>query len=199
MQRTMRFDCLAEMFEYPWQEPAANPNPQWALEALFPAEVALHLKAFCYAIGDCSLDTRQEMFVRTFDLNADRALEIGWHLFGEDYKRGEMLAYLRGELRSAGVEQGSELPDHLGTILRLLGRWGSEDDATEFVRLLVMPALVKLEKAMPQNETPYPHLIRAVKETCAAEFGIAEERDAEELHPATRARRGGSTRSRAIP
>jgi nitrate reductase delta subunit len=199
MERLMRFDRLAEMFEYPRQDLAGNLNPQPALEALFPAPVAPHLYSYCSEIGDHTLDTRQEMFVRTFDFNPDCALEIGWHLFGEDYKRGELLAFLRRELRLAGVEQGNELPDHLGNILRLLGRWNSEDDATEFVRLFVMPALVKLEKAIPQTETPYPHLIRAVKAACAAEFGIAEEPDEAERHPPTRARRGGFTRSGAIP
>jgi len=34
----------------------------------------------------------------TFDINPACALEVGWHLFGEDYMRGQFLVRMREEL-----------------------------------------------------------------------------------------------------
>ena len=33
----------------------------------------------------------QELYTRTFDINPVCTLEIGWHIFGEDYARGALL------------------------------------------------------------------------------------------------------------
>jgi hypothetical protein len=62
-------------------------------------------------------------------------------MFGDDYKRGEMLVNLNRELRDHGIDCGSELPDHLPTVLRLVARWRDRELAAEFVSEILHPAL----------------------------------------------------------
>ena len=47
-------------------------------------------------------------------------LEVGWHLFGEEYTRGLFLVRLRGEMRDRGIEESSELPDHVAHVLAVV-------------------------------------------------------------------------------
>ncbi|MFN3820724.1 MAG: nitrate reductase molybdenum cofactor assembly chaperone [bacterium] len=171
MESKQRFDFLAELLEYPVAERDIKPD----LVSSFMEEnskAATYLGLYFTELSDLSLSQQQEMFVRTFDMNPSCALEIGWHLFGEDYKRGELLAYLRGRMRSVGIEEGTELPDYLGNVLRLLGRWKTEE-AAEFVKMFVNPALQKIKKAMSELNTPYTHLFEAIDAVCSVEFPIS--------------------------
>ena len=47
-------------------------------------------------------------------------LDIGYVLFGDDYKRGELLANLNQEHRKANNDCGTELADHLGICVETL-------------------------------------------------------------------------------
>lgn len=108
---------LAPLFEYPGHKycelaaRAASAIPEAARE---------EMSAFCQRIEWCSLAGLEEAFIRIFDLNPDCTLDIGWHLFGEDYARGEFLVKLKAEHRKHGTEDPCELPDHLPAVLRLL-------------------------------------------------------------------------------
>ncbi len=167
MERQIKFDNLARFIEYPTldRDWGVKTTPEeWNSKA-----AASHLSSYFAGFEGQTLDARQEMFVRTFDMNPNCALEIGWHLFGEDYKRGEMLAYLRREMREVGIDEGTELPDYLGNVLRLLGRWNQEE-AGEFVHIFFTPALEKMKKAVSGTETPYSHLFDAIEEVCVTEF-----------------------------
>jgi len=90
------------------------------------------------------LDEIQEIFTRSFDVQAITTLSVGYIMFGDDYKRGEVLVNLNRELRDAGIDCGSELPDHLPNVLRLIARWQDRDLAEEFVRELLHPALERM-------------------------------------------------------
>ena len=63
---------------------------------------------------------QQEYYISTFDVQAICFLDIGYVLFGEDYKRGIFLVNIKKEQIKAGNDCGSELPDHLPNILTLL-------------------------------------------------------------------------------
>jgi nitrate reductase delta subunit len=113
----------------------------------------------------------QEQFVDTFDWNPATALEIGWHLFGEDYARGEFMARMRAELRRYGLPESSELPDHLTHVLPLLGHM-EKDRAEEFSRDFVSPAVAKLVSALDQRNSPFAIAMRAMWEALPARGSI---------------------------
>ncbi len=123
--------------------------------------------ASCIAEFGEFLDTHElwqveEAFSATFDVNSECALEIGWHLFGEEYARGMFLVRMREELRKYGLEETVELPDHITHVLAVIGAM-PDDEAMRFVKSCVLPALKKMYVTMEGKDSPYRHVI-----TCLA-------------------------------
>lgn len=112
----------------------------------------------------------QELYTRTFDLNPVCALEVGWHLYGENYERGRFMVRMRELLVVLGIEEAVELPDHLTSMLPALARLDDED-AGDLSRRYVLPAVGRMLDGFDDAENPYVHLVRAVERTLRAAFG----------------------------
>lgn len=137
-----------------------------------------HLEAFALAATTLSLGELQEQYTRTFDLSPETTLEVGWHLFGESYPRGQFLAMMRHHLRQHGIDEAGNLPDFLPSLLDLGARLDTAD-ALDLVDDCILPALEKLLPALgprPRREpegapdsgaaspagSPYFHLLQAL-------------------------------------
>jgi nitrate reductase assembly molybdenum cofactor insertion protein NarJ len=66
---------------------------------------------------------------------------------------------MRGALRQHGVDEGSELPDHLPAALRLLPRLTPEEEPRALVTEALLPALGKMRAAARGAELPYGRLL----------------------------------------
>jgi nitrate reductase assembly molybdenum cofactor insertion protein NarJ len=109
----------------------------------------------------------QESYVQTFEFNPACTLEIGWHLFGENYERGEFLVRMREQLRRYGIPESTELPDHLTHLLVLID--GLEHgEAAELAGQFLLPALTKILDAIKDN--PYRSLIAAIQAKLETDF-----------------------------
>jgi nitrate reductase assembly molybdenum cofactor insertion protein NarJ len=102
-------------------------------------------------------------------------MEIGWHLFGENYERGEFLVRMREQLRRYGIEESSELPDHLTHLLVLIGRMEHEE-AAELAGQFLLPALSKIRDGLKDNS--YGSLIADVQARLEADYPDAPRRPA---------------------
>lgn len=154
-------DLMADLFEYPtpgYRDRLSGAAA--ALEQTNPAAATL-LRSCGEAFGNMSLSGMEELYIQTFDLNPDAALDIGWHLFGEDYARGEFLVKLRQEMRRYGIAERAELPDNLLTVLPLAARL-PDGEANEFRARFLKPAVEKIRKAVPEDSNPYAKLLAAV-------------------------------------
>lgn len=90
------------------------------------------------------LNTMEELYIRSFDVQSVTTLDIGYILFGDDYKRGELLANLNREHREANNDCGSELGDHLPNLLRLISKLDDHELIVEMIEELIVPALTKM-------------------------------------------------------
>ncbi len=152
---------FAELLEYP-NGNLAPMAMHLADELKWNAEIWLDLlEAFALDAQLTSSAELEEAYTRTFDLNPSCTLEIGWHLFGESYKRGSFMANMRESLRQHGVEEGSSLPDFLPTLLRLVPKLGQED-AQDLVRDCITPALANIRGAIGEGAGPYAHLLESL-------------------------------------
>lgn len=115
----------------------------------------------------------EEAYTRTFDVNPSCALEIGWHLFGEDYMRGQFLVRMRCELSQYEIAESSELPDHMAHVLAVLAAMPDEK-AHQFAHACVFPALYKMQAALEKNGSPYRHLVRCLVQVLEQQFGASE-------------------------
>ena len=153
-----QYDVLARLFEYPNES-----YVQRCREA--------GLDEFASEMEKLSPSEIQEQFIATFDWNPATALDLGWHLYGEQYARGEFLVRVREELRRYGIPESTELPDHLTHILPLLARMDS-DDAAKFAGEFVAPAVAKLVSALDQKKTPFALLMHAVRDALPVQAEI---------------------------
>ena len=109
----------------------------------------------------------QMAYTDTFDLQPVCTLGCGYHVFGESYKRGRLLAGLQETADRYGIEASPRrLPDELPVLLRLLPRLleGDEEEREEAFDLLsvcLLPALEKMEKAFGEDGHPFAVLITA--------------------------------------
>lgn len=135
-------------------------------------DAANSLAVFRDHIRPMSISDLEEMFTRTFDINPACALEIGWHLFGEEYARGMFLVRMRAEMRRRGLEESAELPDHIAHVLGVLSAM-PRDEASEFLRACVLPAVVKMRRALEEKQNAYMSVINALLHVFIHEFEIA--------------------------
>lgn len=145
------YEHLAALFDYPGGDYPSR--VQRAYDALAGRYVlaAAEIDAFARALpaeGGAmtpeALDELQEIFTRTFDVQAITTLGVGYVMFGDDYKRGELFVNLSREHREAGIDCGSELPDHLPNVLRLMARWADRALVAEFAEQILHPALERM-------------------------------------------------------
>ena len=115
----------------------------------------------------------QELYVQTFEFNPACTLETGWHLFGENYERGEFLVRMREQLRRYGIVESSELPDHLTHLLALIPRM-DRTEAAELAGQYLLPALGKIRDGLKDN--PYAAVIAAIEDKLRADFPDAPSR-----------------------
>lgn len=137
------------------------------------AEVTRGVSEFGQYVEQCKEYELEEAYTRTFDVNPSCALDIGWHLFGEDYMRGQFLVRMRGELAKYEIPESSELPDHLTHVLAVIAAM-PEDDARAFSHACIFPALHKMEAALDTTQSPYRHVIGCLIAVLEKYYGPSE-------------------------
>lgn len=116
----------------------------------------LQVPEFHDEIAHVTLEGLQELYTLTFDLNPVATLEVGWHLWGEQYERGRFLADLRAKQDLLGIDAGDELPDHLPVVLQMLDRQFDPELAKQVLR-----AMTKIATPLDEQGNPYRHVIHA--------------------------------------
>jgi nitrate reductase molybdenum cofactor assembly chaperone NarJ/NarW len=121
-------------------------------------EAAQHISEFGAYVEQHETWEVEEAFTGTFDVSPTCALEVGWHLFGEEYARGLFLVRMREELRKYQLAESAELPDHITHVLALIGAM-PDDEAKRFVTACVLPAAKKMHLALDDKDSPYRHVV----------------------------------------
>ncbi len=119
------------------------------------------LDSFHDYVASAELYQIEELFTSTFDMNKTACLELGWHLYGEDYQRGEFLVKMRGALEEYQINESVELPDHISHCLLLLANLDDEEAhifATEYISKALTFILNGFDK-----ENPYHGLLMCLQ------------------------------------
>lgn len=153
-------EALANLLAYPTGDYRARlAGIRTAASHAGASDASALLEAFAARIEGMSLEDLEERFTAGFDLNPSCTLDVGWHLFGEQYERGAFLVEMREALRAHGIAESSELPDHLTHMLQLMARM--EPGAREALAArAVRPALERIMAGV-DRENPFLDLLRA--------------------------------------
>jgi len=144
VQRRLHYSLFASLFDYPDADYADRVRLlKRHLQADYPLAIA-DLDQFLELLPEQGLLVIQELFTRSFDVQAIATLDVGYVLFGDDYKRGEMLANLNREHLAVNNDCGTELADHLPNLLRLMDQLGDEDLLRDLAYAIIAPALLEM-------------------------------------------------------
>jgi nitrate reductase molybdenum cofactor assembly chaperone NarJ/NarW len=157
------FDALADLLEYPGEDSRARLESTKGLLPIHKSDLVVQFILFRRSLRTLSIAELQELYTRTFDLNPVCTLDIGYHLFGENYKRGELLARLRETEADYELGQANQLPDYLPVLLRLLGKLADPEIRHSLIVELLTPAVGKMVQTFGDSDNPYRYLIEVVE------------------------------------
>lgn len=160
--RREQFEAVAALFTYPRADYAER------VEHAAECAASAPLLTFAGKVLALQLTQLQEVYTNTFDLQPACSLDLGWHLFGEDYQRGLLLARMRRELATHEITESGELPDHLSHALVLLARM-KDTQAEEFAATIVTPALERMLDCVPP-ENVFHALLQSVQQLITSHF-----------------------------
>jgi nitrate reductase delta subunit len=154
------YSLFADILDYP-VKPIAKVMSDCAAElALECPEACVHMAAFQNAIAETSPGQLQEIYTNAFDLRPDCTSNLGYHLFGDDGRRGLFLAELKGRMEALGIALGSELPDHVSLLLRYMHH--VEQERCIVIEDCMLPAVSRMAEVLDSTENPYKHALRAL-------------------------------------
>ena len=133
-----------------------------SVAALPQGGASREMKRFMNAIGGMPISELEELYTVTFDLSPVVVPYVGHLAYGDSYERGTFMADLRGAMREADIDPGSELPDHLDPILRYLA---ATDEPIDSLEPVLVPAITKMEKTLKKSNSknPYLHVLIAAR------------------------------------
>jgi len=150
---------FAELLDYPRRTLDGVAGECAALVEGRSAEAAALLRGFETFAENTPQARLEEIYAGVFELDATCHPYVGYHLFGESYKRSLFLLELKGRYRPYDIQYGSELPDQLAVMLRFLAVNEDQAETQEIIREGLHPALRKMLKHR-EDDPPEPGIPR---------------------------------------
>ncbi len=154
------YACFAEILDYPEHSIAKSVSDCIAeLAGEIPEACAL-LRDFQTAVAGKDLGELQELYTNAFDLRPDCTPNLGYHMFGDDGRRGVFLAELKGRMEARGIPLGVELADHLCLVLRYLDV--VEEERAPMVEDCLIPSILRMMEVLGPGDNPYRYALHAL-------------------------------------
>lgn len=164
MEVREHYRVLADLFRYPKQDYIENVNNCADLIGKLYPEAHAKLVPFMEWVNTHDMSEIEELFGRTFHIQAICYLDLGYVLFAEDYKRGEFLVQMKREQAKANVDCGEELADNLPNVLHLMSVLDDTDFLQEFGVRVMKPSLEKMIKEFDESRIKLKDKVRMKKQ-----------------------------------
>jgi len=153
MKNLEHYKLFAEVFKYPTAQTSAKiAEIKELLDNRYP-EAGKEFERFSDFIANSTADEVEEIFGKTFHIQAICFLDLGYVIFGEDYKRGEFLVKMKQEQKENNNDCGIELADNLPNVLNLISIHKDEKFINELVVMIMIPALEKMLSEFDDRKT----------------------------------------------
>jgi nitrate reductase delta subunit len=157
------YRLFAGLLEYPTANLGGQAQECRDLLSAGGSSTAAAMERFRGCVKQVPLARLEELYTRTFDLQAVCSPYVGYHLFGDGYKRGMFMARLNEGYRDRGFSAGTELPDHVAVVLRFLDLGAEDEFSQTLLREGLVPALGKMAQAFGDpSDNPYREVIGAL-------------------------------------
>jgi len=156
------YELFADILEYPTLAIYAQTRECVSVLAPIDDSACKKLNKFATFAAHTPLGRIEEVYTRTFDLQAVCVPYAGRHLFGEDPIRGMFMVKLRELYRSHNFKQDGELPDHISVMLRFLSIIDMGEERQELIDYCLIPSVKKMVKCFTENDNPCQGILEAV-------------------------------------
>jgi nitrate reductase assembly molybdenum cofactor insertion protein NarJ len=137
---------LSVLFEFPqqnWKDKALVAIDE--MTAHFP-QTKNTISPFKEWVSQSSIIEIEENFTKTFHIQAVCYLDLGYVIFGEDYKRGVFLANMKAEQERYGIDLQNELADNIANVLKLMAVHQDDEFVQQLGSFILLPALKRMLK-----------------------------------------------------
>ncbi len=155
------YQLFVEILDYPTPTLRNQANDCTSLLASLGTDAVSLLNEFQAFLEINTLERIEEIYIRTFDLQAICHPYVGYHLFGNGSQRGMFMAGLKEHYKACGFSTGNELPDHLGIMLRCASTCTSAE-RKELVDKCIAPAVEKMVSGFEDGSNPYRRVLQAL-------------------------------------
>lgn len=156
------YRSFASVLDYPDSELAERAEECAANTVRELPPAAELVGKFVSAHRELGTSRLQEIYASAFDMQPECTLNLSYHLFGEDQRRGLFLAKLKELYEQADVDSGNELPDHLCLMLRYLATDAGMAAKEDLIADCMVPALSKIRPVVDDSANPYRYLLDAL-------------------------------------
>lgn len=167
-----QYYIIADVFRYPengFMEQMLKVKN--VINSLYPEQIATFDK-FLKEVDEKN-SINEENYLKTFEIEGICCMDVGYVLFGEDYKRGDFLAKIQGEQNSCGNDIGIELADHLPNILSLMAKHNDKEFVEELGYGLLITAVKAMLDKFKDIENHYKFAFETLLEILESDFGNA--------------------------
>jgi len=153
MKNLEHYKLLAEVFKYPSSKTRGKIlEIQSLLDEKYPGAGKEFIR-FSEFMSNSTDNEIEEIFGKTFHIQAICFLDLGYVIFGEDYKRGEFLVNMKKEQRENNNDCGEELADNLPNVLNLSAIHKNENFVDELMVMVMIPAIEKMLSEFDDRKT----------------------------------------------
>ncbi len=152
-KQLLDYNKIAGLFVFPQKDDYVDnvKNIQKYLNEILP-HIGEMLQLFTDVISTVSMHELEDLYLRTFEVQSITTLDIGYVIFGDDYKRGELLVNLNKEHKSYNIDCGNELADNLSNVLKLVNRIEDIELLNDLVNKIIAAALTKMIDGFGDNQ-----------------------------------------------
>lgn len=144
MKKYNHYIVFADLLRYPSKGYALKAQECFAMLQNSYPDAAEEIKPFVDYMYLHSEDEREELYTKTFDVQPICYLDLGYVLFGEDYKRGAFLLHMQEEQLKANNDCGTDLSDNISNILTLYTKTNNQALLDELAVKILIPGLEKM-------------------------------------------------------
>jgi nitrate reductase delta subunit len=155
------YQLFAEILAYPTPSLHNQANDCASLLTYLDTDAVSLLNEFQTFLKITTLERMEEIYTRTFDLQAICHPYVGYQLFGNGSQRGAFMAGIKEHYKACGFSAGNELPDHLGIMLRFASTC-TNAEREELVNECIVPAVKKMVSGFEDTSNPYRGVLQAL-------------------------------------
>lgn len=147
------YSKISNLFVFPQNEDYVGnvKDIQQYLDRVLP-HIGNMLQPFTDVISNVTKHELEDIYLKSFEVQSITTLDIGYVIFGDDYKRGELLVNLNKEYQTYSINCGDELADNLANILKLLNVLEDSNLVDDLVNMIIAPALIKMIEGFGEDQ-----------------------------------------------